>query len=326
MVPPGKDAIKKRRRKFWLRLLLVIAVIILCGFGVWWAKEKLQHLFVKAVVEVQPAKLGQLSVTRPLPGWIIRDEVIISAPAAGRFQRIAKDSERVRLGAPVAGLQSGNAAEGDEGGAQSVPAPRAGLLEFRMDGLESVLTPRVLDTLDPGQLKALTEKPTEVQNDDYVNRGQPIFKIIDNIEKAYYLTHYVMTDLPKPLVPQMRITLAMSPTGPNISGKVVQVRGVDDVWVLIQLLNPSLDAIKERKASLLYVEQTHKGILLPLEAIVEREGEKGVWLSEKNRAQWHPVTVTATVNEQVIVDPATLDEKSLVVQNPSWLEPGQEIK
>ncbi|MBC9783286.1 hypothetical protein H1S01_02025 [Heliobacterium chlorum] len=324
MVPVGKEALKKRRRLAFLRLSALFAVLLLAGLGGWWLKDKITGMFVKVVVEVQPAKMGQLSETRPLPGWVIRDEFIVNAPLSGRVQRLVNDGERARVGAPVVKIKELNPSGSEMGSLQDVFSPRAGLISYRMDGLEEVLNSRVLDELNPEQLATLREKPWEVNPDSVVQKGTPLFKVVDNLEKAYFLIHYNVKDLGGPLVPTRRVTLAINAAGPNFYGKVLNVRGGDDVWALIQLSNPPMDVLKARTIPLLLVDKVHKGVLLPKSALVERNGEQGVWVSVKNRAEWRNVNLVYAVGEQVIVE--GLDEGLLVIQNPTLLKEGQEIK
>lgn len=324
MIPMGKDASKRRRRLVLLRFVAVTVVLLIVGMGAWWVKGKVERLLVKVVVDVQPAKTGQLAETRSLPGWIIRDEIVVTAPIAGHVQRLVKDLERVRIGSPVIKIKGVNPSGEQMGPVQDILAPRAGLIVYRLDGLEGVLTPRVLDQLDPERLRTLVEKPLEIQPEGMVEKGFPVFKVINNLEKAHYLTNYKVKELGGPLVPGRRLTLTASPTGSNFSGKVVNVRGAEEAWAVIQLTNPTADVLKERRLPLLIVDRVHKGIILSKDALIQRNGETGVWLSVKNRAEWRAVKILATVGEQVAVE--GIEENQLVIQNPALVKEGQEIK
>ncbi|MDD2420967.1 MAG: HlyD family efflux transporter periplasmic adaptor subunit [Heliobacteriaceae bacterium] len=323
LVPTGKGAGKRRRRQVLLRFIALVGVVCLLGLGVWVVKDWVTRLLVKAVVEVQPAQKGQLAETRQLTGWLIRDETVVAAPAAGRVERLVQDGERVRVGLPVVRLKGINPTGEGLGQEHNVLSPRAGLVIYCLDGLEGILTLRVLDERDPTYLQLLGVKPVEVIPGARVEKGSPVFKIINNLEKAHFLTKYQAAELGGPLVPGRRLTLAASPAGPNFSGKVVNVRGGEDGWALIQLLNPTVDVIKERHASLLIVDKVHKGIVLPQSALVFQDGETGVWLSAKNRAEWRPVKVLVWIGDQVVVE--GIEESQLVVQNPTLVKAGQEI-
>ncbi|ABZ84645.1 hypothetical protein HM1_2088 [Heliomicrobium modesticaldum Ice1] len=324
MVPVGKEALRQRRRQALLRLAALMLLLAVAAAGLWWMKDRITGYLVKVTVELQAAKMGQLAETRELPGWVIRDERIVHASMAGHVQRLVKDGDRVRVGAPVVRLKGLSPVGEEMGSYQDLPSPRAGLIVYRLDGLEEVLNPRVLDELSTEQLNTLAERPQEIPPDGLAQAGQGLFKVIDNVEKAYFLTHYDVKDLGEPLVPSRRLTLALNAAGPNFYGKVLQVRGTDDVWAVIQLVNPPAEVFKRRQLPLQIVDKIHKGILLSKDTLIERNGEKGVWLAVKNRAEWRPIQVKATIGDQVIIDGVA--EGELVVQNPALLREGQEIK
>ncbi|MBM7867557.1 hypothetical protein GTO89_12730 [Heliobacterium gestii] len=324
MVPVGKEALRQRRRQAFLRLAAVALLLAVLGAGLWWMKDKITGYLVKVTVDLQAAKNGQLAETRELPGWVIRDEKVVHASMAGHVQRLVKDGDRVRVGAPVVRLKGVSSVGEEMGSQQDLPSPRAGLIVYRLDGLEEVLDPRSLDELSTEQLAALAERPAEIPPDGLAQAGQGLFKVIDNVEKAHFLTHYNVKDLGGALVPSRRLTLALSASGPTFYGKVLQVRGTDDVWAVIQLLNPPADVFKSRRLPLRIVDKIHKGILLSKDTLVDRNGEKGVWLAVKNRAEWRPVQIKVAVGDQLIVDGVA--EGELVVLNPALVREGQEIK
>ncbi|KAB2954502.1 hypothetical protein F9B85_02145 [Heliorestis acidaminivorans] len=324
MVPLGKEAMSRRRRSALLKVAILVLLIITIALFFWFLKGKVTSLIVKAVVETEPASMGQIADTRHLPGWIIRDETIVYTPITGRLESLIGDGERVRLGAPVARVKTVNPSGEVMGTVQDFMAPRSGLVVYNTDGLEDIMTPRVLEEIDVEQLSNLTVRKEIIEVEQLVYQGQALFKVINNLDKAHFLAHYNIQDLGRALVPGARLTLALSPEGPTMSARVINVRGGEDAWVVLQISNPPTEVIKERQMTLLVVDRTYRGFILPEKAIVQKEGQDGLLLSIRKKAQWRPVEVLAIVGDQVVVE--GIREGDLVVLNPQFVVEGQEIK
>ncbi|QGG47944.1 HlyD family efflux transporter periplasmic adaptor subunit [Heliorestis convoluta] len=324
MVPLGKEAMVRRRRTNILKISTFVALLFITLSAAWLLKGVVTSWFVKTIVDTEPARIGQLADTRELPGWLIRDEVIVNAPVTGRIEPLVEDYERVRLGTTVARVRTINPSGMDMGEWVEITSPRSGLVVYAVDGLEDIMSVRILEEREAHQISSLREKERRIEANQLIQQGQPLFKIINNLDKAHFLAHYKIQELGRALVPGARVTLALSPEGPTFSARVINVRGGDEAWVLLQLSNPSVDIMKERKVNFQLVDKIHRGIVLPTSALVEKDGQSGVLLSIKKRAQWRPVEVIAVIDKQMVVQ--GIDEGQLVVLNPQYIQEGQEIK
>lgn len=111
---------------------------------------------------------------------VVRREILINSPAAGRLEFLVADGERVPAGQPLARIWP---LLGEGGEVLTVSAPRPGVVSFAVDGLETVLTPETWSALRPEGLRSLAGKGNlRVEPGKLAAQGEPLFKLVDNLE------------------------------------------------------------------------------------------------------------------------------------------------
>jgi len=111
---------------------------------------------------------------------VVRREILIVSPAAGRLELLVAEGERVPAGQPLARIWP---ILGPGEDPLTVRAAQAGVVVLNVDGLESLLTPETSSALRPEGLLALpTGGSRRVEPGGLVAQGEPLLKIVDSLE------------------------------------------------------------------------------------------------------------------------------------------------
>jgi putative membrane fusion protein len=185
-----------------------------------------------------------------------------------------------------------------EGQSISLYSPKAGIVTFASDGMESALTPENIFKLDYDnlldqsiQVKSLTT--------NYVTNGSPIYKIVDNsvwmlvaiIEKSeiglYDEGKYV----------KVRIN------DEDVTGVVSKVFETGEKGALVLKMTEQVAGFhKERIVKATIIRENYQGLKIPSSAVVNRQGLQGVFiLGVDNKAMFKPVRIIGYDQEFAIV-------------------------
>lgn len=307
---------RRRRRGSWLLKVLVLAAVLAVAVFFTW------EYLAAAVSKVELLARQEVSISAPLEGLLIKEEKVISSPASGKLRYIAQDGKRLEVGA---GAVQVIAAEQDSGETvYNVFTPVAGIFCTHLDGLESVLSPGNLDVLDLPKLEKIGEKP--VPAGGRVEKGQPAFKIVDNLSPIYLYAELPKDGFPPELVDKQRWLAA---AWENLSLMIKPRKLVDkgDRWEGLFLLKDYPENIVHcRKINLNVTTNKLSGLLVPGRAIVYRDGEPGIYLAVKKRAQWVPVQIEGELGGKVAISGRGLVEGTRYVSNPVLAREGWPVE
>jgi putative membrane fusion protein len=281
------------------RLILFLAIMLIAVWVVWTkAKEAIVSRMVPTIVVHE----GVLERRVPVEVLVIREEKIITAPAAGDWNPVAMEGDRIRVGGllgeiiPVPGVTSGSA------GSVPVLAPVAGTVYYALDGIEAVLAPRKILTYDwnfISDLKA-ANNPIVYQPREIVIMGQPVAKIINNLSLPLFFVTGQEDSLIGALDEGCRVNLILN-NDTSMDTIVLRWRkSGSEINFLLQAL--SLEKIPmERIASGEMVLQQWQGIIVPVKAIAVEEGRSGVLLVRSHGIVWYPVEIKGSFEGQAAV-------------------------
>jgi len=288
-----------------LKVLVYTASLVIVAFFAW-------GYLVAAVSRVEVLTMQEVARTVPLEGLLIKEEKVIKSPAGGRLCYTARDGQRLEVGAPAARVI---AAEQDAGGTvYDIFTPVAGIFCTHLDGLESILSPGNLDILDPAGLEKIPQKP--VCAEGRVEKGHPVFKIVDNLSSVYLYARLPKDSFPAGLVdrpdwlPAVRenLTLLIKP---------YKLADRGDMWEgLFILRNYPEGILHYRKVSLYLTVEKLGGLLVPGRAVVYRDGEPGIYMAVRKRARWAPVRIEGEFAGKVAVSGRGLVEGARYVSYP----------
>lgn len=314
------------------------------------------------MVDVQPVVQGILEQTVPMRAVLVRTEQAINAPAGGRLKRVVQEGERVRKGALVAYVLAGTA--DTSSGSQELPIYTAetGIVSYRVDGLEGLLTPDNITKLGAAKLAAAVESEKPVSsggagansggtaNGALVERGQLILKVINNLKPTYLLVNRAQNNIRPELVAAggkingrlqngqgPEISQPIDPMLPEQDEDTISFRSVSEnnsggsQYLVLNTNSFQQEFLQQRVVNLALIANRYHGYLVPKSAIVNKNGTKGIYIVYKEVVDFQVVAVDGEVGDQAAVQPAPgsvtslLTANALVVKNPSLVTEGQPV-
>lgn len=281
------------------------------------------NFLVAKTAGVEVLSMREVSPAVALDGLLIKEETLVRSPADGQIQFIPPDGQRLELGAPAARVA---VALDDAGGiTQGIAAPRAGVFCTHIDGAEGLLTPDKLDVLDLAKIEKIGEKKNPLLSGSRVEKGQPVFKIIDNLTPVYYHCTIPRDELAS----ELTVRRGMGGIWENLPLNFRVHRLIDkgDRWEAFLLLSDYPDAILHyRKTRIRLITKKLKGLLVPRSAVVEREGSPGVYRVVKKKARWVPVQIEGELDGEVAVAGPDLKEGDRYVSSPRFVCEGRRVE
>ncbi|MDD4169115.1 MAG: HlyD family efflux transporter periplasmic adaptor subunit [Desulfotomaculaceae bacterium] len=269
---------------------------------------------------VQFLSIQEVTATTSLEGILFKEEKVVTAPVTGQLQFISEDGTRLGVGAKAAQI---TVAE-QEFSSLNVFTPTAGIICHHLDGLENILSPGNLDLLDLSHREKLTGKPVVMSKQ--VEKGQPLFKIIDNLAPPVIYAEIPKKDFPLDLADKHgRLSAAWEDQALSI--KLREAREQGDRWAGFFLLADYPESLLHyRKVRLTVTTGKLKGLLVPAGAIVYRDDIPGIYMVVKKKARWVAVKPEGELNGMVAVAGRGLGEGDRYVSNPLLIREGSRVE
>ncbi len=334
------------KQAFIFYVLLLLALVVIVQVGYHWLGEQ----FLSWRLQVVAAKEGVIEHEKEVSGLITRKEHVLRAPDYGVIIDLAAPGERVPAGKEIATLGVVSRSEmqqlrenGKENDNENtlgsdltaglsfketidIESDRAGFLSTYLDGWEKHSGPHYLSEEEAAEkLEAGNFEGFETEKENLVDKGEPILKIVDNWQWYYNIV--------LPLHPGRSLTEEKNVefefaffSGERISAELYY-REVDEeagevrLTYLVEKQIPGFEKARWTEASLLY--SRHRGIIIPEEAVFEKDGRRGVYLNQGGRVVFNPVSVLETKEEQALVE--GLKVNSMVITRPDLVEEGQRL-
>ncbi len=214
--------------------------------------------------------------------------------------------------------------EVDLGDYISLYAPHSGIVSYRVDGWEETIFPE-----HPYEL--LNEPVNQVKEEglgqkDYLREGEAAFKIVDNSEWFYSMELDAEKGRAMRNQENVEITFSFSPEL-KVDAELVDVEQAEEekrfffTYRITRQL-PGFSRYRWVDADINY--KSYEGIEVPPDAVIEREGKKGVFLEERGAIVFSPVNVIYEGETRCLVE--GIAPKSMVVSSPETVEEGQKIE
>ncbi|MGF7057306.1 putative membrane fusion protein [Brassicibacter mesophilus] len=178
---------------------------------------------------------------------------------------------------------------------------KAGILSYNIDGLEEIYGAKKLDEYKPDDFKTINVQQTNVSNNSEVNPGDSVFKIIDNYK--WYIMAKVDNDIFSDLKEGKRLFLEIGEEEKKISANVVEVNSSKSDMIIIFKVDDYLYRFyNERYIDVKILRNTYEGLMIPNEAITEKDGLKGVYIKDiSGIVKFRPIKVLGSNDEYTIV-------------------------
>jgi putative membrane fusion protein len=303
------NAKRKRSAKIWslVRLIVLLIVIIaaLAG-GVFWGKG----LVLSRQVQFVSSQEGTLETPVEVDALVANTEHVVTTSTAGKLDKYLSQGDRVRKGSAVAKIIAQNS-----GGKIELSSPISGLVNYNIDGQEGIVTVTNLLEWDLDKFAGINVPPASVET---FQSGQAVFKITDNLIPTYLFFK----------VPQAEVKLtqgdsiALQIDQQRVSGKIVRLNKQGPQGGVVVALNSFLSqSLGKRNLKLNWLDKPVKGQIVPIAALIDREGVRGVYIIKNGVVGWQPVKVNAQSNDKLCID--GLKNSTRVITTPGYVHEGQ---
>jgi len=313
---------KKRHNKkvlFLSRLTFIFVVI-------WFLGSSLFSFARGLLVTTEIVEETVIEKRYPVDALIIRDEVIVEAPATGRILNKVQAGSRLSLKEPIFQIETTAGTALQAGTPVTVTAPMAGVVSYISDGLEEIFRPNRLQSLDMEKVEQLKIEFIDNNNADVVEKGKRFCKIINNLEGIQLYFEVPLDIFSAPLQQNQELTLYFPDLEKETQGKIIDLKGLaNTAQVLVKIPEAWYSLFTPRTQKVDVVLDKKRGIALPRKALIANEQqETGVYWLRKGFVFWQPVEIVYEEGEKILVN--GLEPYSEVVLTPGLVKEGQHIR
>jgi len=310
-VTPTSPRRRRPGKSFYTGIIVAAVLLVVVFFG--------RQYVTAAVSNVQFLTIQEVGQATALEGLLIKEEKITRSPVNGKLHLVAQDGRRVGVGAKVVEI----IVAGQDSIAEKVDifTTSAGIFCNHIDGLENILLSDNIDVLDLQDLEKINGK--QVCEGERAEKGQPIFKIIDNLSPIYFYGEFPKTAFDSVEKEWLHATWENQP----LLIMPVELAEKGDSWVgYFQVSGYPEKIVHQRKARLSVTSKLLRGFLVPKNAVVNRGEEPGIYLVVKNKAQWTPVKIEGELAGKVAVSGQGIVENNRYVSNPILAKEGWPVE
>jgi putative membrane fusion protein len=356
-----KFSFSNLKQALFFYLVLLVVLVVLTQIAYHWFGDQFQTWRL-GIVEAEPGLMQQqieatgiitrneTVVTAPVDGVIIRLAALGErVPVGFELARIGqlspaelellKESEENELSKELWGtiqqywqqaFEDEEETESAEQAAedlifiaiQVINSEEAGLVSYYLDSWERFNGPLYLTE---EELEREPPSGTYTVEGSLVEQGQPICKIVDNWRWFYSV---VLPFYPGKIIgemPEISLEFDFSP-GEIVQGSLINAAVEDDLQEVrltyqIERQLPGFDLARIAVATLLYEQKS--GIIVPEEAVLNRDKTTGIYASHNGRVVFVPVTVVEKQGDQIMIE--GIEPYSLVITRPDMVTEGQRL-
>lgn len=201
-------------------------------------------------------------------------------------------------------------------GTVTLKAPVSGIVSFFFDGLEEQAKPATFDKLDFETIKGLKENIIQVKDGNEIQKGIPVFKVIDN----YHCDVAFLCDTNSSISFEKgeKISYRINNNEKLFSSKIKQlISKGDEVLIIFSHDQFEQSFIEHRKIDLEIRNMKVNGILIPIESVVKVEGQEGIYQKKKGIITFVPLNIMTRNEKNVIA--SEFSGQGEVVINPQFI-------
>ena len=312
---------KKEKNIYYLAIIsLVIIVFLFTGYFIW-------GIMISKFMDVRVLEYIKVRRDIKTDGLLIKRETVIRTPERGKVKYLVADGTRLRVGVPVASIQTTDL-NTVYGQANSVLyAPQSGTFCLHLDGYEQVLSPENLDVMQIPKLEVIDSKAVNAaqkkfKDVDIIESGQPVYKLVDNLKPLLVKLELADDQLPERVLGVDR-WLKFQWQGFSFLGRSVDYKKQGAVCdILISVDEYPHELAHYRKIPLSIVTQELAGLLVDRKSIVLKDGQPGIYFLNKVAIRWVSVKIEGQSENKVVVSGEELTEGMRYIHNPIWYKVG----
>jgi len=312
---------KPKKRTIYIFILALVTLYVVI---------EIVPFLTGALTRTETLRYGELKVQEQIVCYLVRDEIVYSAPRAGQIKYKAEEGSLIKKGSKVLDFTGTNASSGDNEQGKSkyqdlidklgdnlkvdehFTAGMRGVFSTTIDGYEGVFTPQKMTKLTYKYVSKLPIKETDLARTTTL-KGEPIYKISDS--SFWYLIFWIETDQVSKYQTGSKISVTLP--GGKVKATIEKlVADGDHFMVILKTDRYYKNFATERKvdADILLADQ--QGLLISNSALTTKDGVVGVYI--KNTIGdyiFKPVRTIATDGKNTLVqEEVYYDDKGLPVE------------
>lgn len=305
---PRQERLRRQAKgkKIRRRILTVFACIV-GVFTIVWTVSTLERLFNWNSMELVSVKHEVLEETVQKEAIVVRKEVVLTVPNSKSAKYLVEDNSRVHVGELLLKIPSAEISRTGGDSVYQLYTPLSGTVSKKFDGLESVLSPASIESLN---LESVYEKVCNGTMKGRSQQGEAAVRIVDNLSPALLCFPHSGLKLEAGGSVLLRIGDSeelLSATVSNIAGAIAVIR-------IAPVPN---DLIQDRVCKIEVVTRRKKGMVVPASSLVKKDEVSGVYAVTAGKMRWTEVEVEGIFEEKAVVKGVSLGQE--VVANPETI-------
>ncbi|ADL12401.1 HlyD family efflux transporter periplasmic adaptor subunit [Acetohalobium arabaticum] len=277
-----------QKNKFGVTKILMAIIAFIIALSV------VLNLFFHTTDKTVLSKYGKIRDEFKTEGLFVRRESVTIAPISGRLNLKVEARTKVQASTLVAQIKNNRSK-------YNLYSYNSGLVSYHTDGLESTLQPENIDELTYKQFQKLGYKIHRIHNGTNVNNGRPIFKIVDNF--LLYLVTPISKDKSQLFKPGMEVEFELpQKTEDRYTARVDRIINSQNKDMLVLDVKRFISLfMKLRKTEVNLIKSSYNGIVVPITALVSKEGKTGVMVVKNEQASFKEVKIVGKNQNQAVI-------------------------
>lgn len=317
--PQSKSRGRTNKKKQNLYKFIFVLVLL------WFVGNSIVKLAQGLFIDTEVVRAGVIENSQKLTAYLLRDEIIVSAPVTGKITGKVQPGERVSKDKELFRVDTATGSGLDTLKTLTVTAPKAGVVSYVLDGMEQFFQPNMLQELDINKIEQLTPQYTDNSNLDMVKKGKQFCKIVNNLEGIQLYLEFPLSLFEEPLQKGKLIRLNFPQLSKEIYAPIIDLKGLGDrAQVLVNIPDMWYSLINTRTVDVELIVDRQEGILVPKKSLVQKEtGEIGVFWLRKGFVFWQDIEVIAEKGDKVVIK--GLEPLTEIILTPQLVKEGQHI-
>ena len=306
---------KKKKKKPVILIYILVLIILYITI----------YVFPKISGALEPTyniTYGELRLSDTTTGYVVRKEKLYVTDHGGNTNYYIEEGDLLRKGSTVMAVEGdtdGEISSRYEGVLESIGSKAVktdtytvksgGVVYYYADGLEGKLTPKTMLKKKKDFFEQLSQKNVVALNRETVNKGEPVFKIVDRT--SWYLVCYIPKDHMDRYEEGKTISVELDDI--TLKTTVYAMKEEGDLCKIILTTDNFYGKFGELRVidNVQLVTYDERGLLVENKSIVKEKGQEGVYVQDKvGNVSFVPVQVIKTDGERSLVsDTRYYDEK-----------------
>jgi putative membrane fusion protein len=213
---------------------------------------------------------GNLKVSDETTGFLVRNEVVLSANQSGSISYYVEEGLKTRKGTKVLDIYPSS------GTPAGYACPSTGVVSYYIDGYEAYFTPENISNLEFSKLQEM-DISLENTSRSKTGRTEPLYKLI--LDDVWYIVVLVSENNVDKYTLDSKVTIEFGDG--NVDGYTTALIQKSAGWLAIVKTDKYYkNFAKIRQASITVITEDYQGLIVPNTAITEENGQPGVYVKD----------------------------------------------